>query len=269
MAYSDKVLDHYENPRNVGSFAKGADDVGTGMVGAPACGDVMKLQIKVGKDGVIEDAKFKTYGCGSAIASSSLVTEWVKGKTLDEAAAIRNTAIAEELALPPVKIHCSILAEDAIKAAVADYRAKHGRRAESGPPRRGSSRQRIERGPRIRDIEHVRREPRPGMAITLTESAAKHVASSLVKRGKGVGLRLGVRTSGCSGLAYKIEYADDIRPEDLSFQCHGVTVIVDPKSLQFLDGTELDFAREGLNEGFKFNNPNVKDACGCGESFNV
>ena len=107
------------------------------------------------------------------------------------------------------------------------------------------------------------------MAITLTESAAKHVASSLVKRGKGVGLRLGVRTSGCSGLAYKIEYADDIRPEDLSFRCHGVTVIVDPKSLQFLDGTELDFTREGLNEGLKFNNPNVKDACGCGESFSV
>src|SRR5205085_1176738 len=126
MAYSDKVLDHYENPRNVGSFAKDADDVGTGMVGAPACGDVMKLQIKVGADGTIEDAKFKTYGCGSAIASSSLVTEWVKGKTLDQALTIKNTHIAEELALPPVKIHCSILAEDAIKAAVADYRKKHG-----------------------------------------------------------------------------------------------------------------------------------------------
>src|SRR5512141_2321506 len=126
MAYSDKVLDHYENPRNVGSFAKNADDVGTGMVGAPACGDVMKLQIRVGRDGVIEDAKFKTYGCGSAIASSSLVTEWVKGKTLDQAMSIKNTHIAEELALPPVKIHCSILAEDAIKAAVADYRMKHG-----------------------------------------------------------------------------------------------------------------------------------------------
>lgn len=124
MAYSDKVMDHYENPRNVGSFDKG-DDVGTGMVGAPACGDVMKLQIKVGADGVIQDAKFKTYGCGSAIASSSLVTEWVKGKTLDQALAIKNTEIAEELALPPVKIHCSILAEDAIKAAVQDYKAKH------------------------------------------------------------------------------------------------------------------------------------------------
>ena len=125
MAYSEKVLDHYENPRNVGSFGKTDDDVGTGMVGAPACGDVMKLQIKVGDDGIIQDAKFKTYGCGSAIASSSLVTEWVKGKTLDQAMSIRNTHIAEELALPPVKIHCSILAEDAIKAAVADYRKKH------------------------------------------------------------------------------------------------------------------------------------------------
>ena len=126
MAYSEKVVDHYENPRNVGSFEKGDDTVGTGMVGAPACGDVMKLQIKVNPaTGLIEDAKFKTYGCGSAIASSSLVTEWVKGKSLDEALTIKNTHIAEELALPPVKIHCSILAEDAIKAAVEDYKAKH------------------------------------------------------------------------------------------------------------------------------------------------
>jgi nitrogen fixation NifU-like protein len=126
MAYSDKVIDHYENPRNVGSFDKGDEQVGTGMVGAPACGDVMKLQIRVNKQGVIEDARFKTYGCGSAIASSSLVTEWVKGKTLAQAETIRNTQIAEELSLPPVKIHCSILAEDAIKAAVVDYRKKHG-----------------------------------------------------------------------------------------------------------------------------------------------
>ena len=124
MAYSEKVLDHYENPRNVGSFDKNEKNVGTGMVGAPACGDVMKLQIKVGDGGVIEDAVFKTYGCGSAIASSSLLTEWVKGKTLDEARAIKNTAIAEELALPPVKIHCSVLAEDAINAAVEDYMQK-------------------------------------------------------------------------------------------------------------------------------------------------
>jgi nitrogen fixation protein NifU and related proteins len=126
MAYSDKVIDHYENPRNVGSFDKGDDTVGTGMVGAPACGDVMKLQIKVDPDtGLIADARFKTYGCGSAIASSSLVTEWVKGKSLDQAMTIKNSQIAEELALPPVKIHCSILAEDAIKAAVSDYKARH------------------------------------------------------------------------------------------------------------------------------------------------
>jgi nitrogen fixation NifU-like protein len=125
MAYSQKVIDHYENPRNVGSFSSSDTSVGTGMVGAPACGDVMKLQIKVDEDGIIRDARFKTYGCGSAIASSSLLTEWVKGKTLDQAGKISNSAIAEELALPPVKIHCSILAEDAIKAAIADYKNKH------------------------------------------------------------------------------------------------------------------------------------------------
>ncbi|AAF62330.1 TPA: Fe-S cluster assembly scaffold IscU [Neisseria meningitidis] len=128
MAYSDKVIDHYENPRNVGTFDKGDDSVGTGMVGAPACGDVMRLQIKVNDEGIIEDAKFKTYGCGSAIASSSLITEWVKGKSLDDALAIKNSEIAEELELPPVKIHCSILAEDAVKAAVADYRKRQENR---------------------------------------------------------------------------------------------------------------------------------------------
>ncbi|HUL94648.1 MAG TPA: Fe-S cluster assembly scaffold IscU [Usitatibacter sp.] len=136
MAYSDKVIDHYENPRNVGSFGKEEKGVATGMVGAPACGDVMKLQIKVNEQGIIEDARFKTYGCGSAIASSSLVTEWVKGKSVDEAATIKNTQIAEELALPPVKIHCSILAEDAIKAAVADYRKKYG--AEAAPDKKAA-----------------------------------------------------------------------------------------------------------------------------------
>jgi nitrogen fixation NifU-like protein len=131
MAYSEKVIDHYENPRNVGSMDKNDDSVGTGLVGAPACGDVMKLQIKVSPNGIIEDAKFKTFGCGSAIASSSLITEWVKGKSIDEAQAIKNTEIAEHLALPPVKIHCSVLAEDAIKAAIADYKAKHGESTEA------------------------------------------------------------------------------------------------------------------------------------------
>ncbi len=127
MAYGEKLIDHYENPRNIGSMDKNATDVGTGLVGAPACGDVMKLQIKVNAEGIIEDAKFKTFGCGSAIASSSLVTEWVKGKTIDEAETIKNTQIAQHLALPPVKIHCSVLAEDAIKAAIADYRKKSGK----------------------------------------------------------------------------------------------------------------------------------------------
>ncbi|OSQ37207.1 Fe-S cluster assembly scaffold IscU [Thalassospira mesophila] len=129
MAYSEKLLDHYENPRNVGSFDKNESTVGTGLVGAPACGDVMKLQIRVSAEGIIEDAKFKTFGCGSAIASSSLITEWVKGKTIAEAGAIKNSQIAEELALPPVKIHCSILAEDAIKAAISDYNTKNGKAA--------------------------------------------------------------------------------------------------------------------------------------------
>ncbi len=132
MAYSEKLVDHYENPRNVGAFDKNDDDVGTGLVGAPACGDVMKLQIKVNAAGVIEDARFKTFGCGSAIASSSLVSEWVKGKHIDEAGTIKNTQIAQELALPPVKIHCSVLAEDAIKAAIADYRMKHTDEAKAG-----------------------------------------------------------------------------------------------------------------------------------------
>jgi nitrogen fixation NifU-like protein len=134
MAYSEKVLEHYENPRNVGTLDKNDDHVGTGLVGAPACGDVMRLQLKIGDDGIIQDAKFKTFGCGSAIASSSLVTEWVKGKGIDEAEQIKNSQIAEELALPPVKIHCSVLAEDAIKAAIADYRKKQAAKAENSAP---------------------------------------------------------------------------------------------------------------------------------------
>ena len=131
MSYSDKVIDHYENPRNVGTLDKADDHVGTGLVGAPACGDVMRLQLRIGDDGVIEDAKFKTFGCGSAIASSSLATEWIKGMTIDQAMAVRNTQIVEELSLPPVKIHCSVLAEDAIKGAIADYRKKQGEKAQS------------------------------------------------------------------------------------------------------------------------------------------
>ncbi len=144
MAYSEKVIEHYENPRNVGTLDKNDDGVGTGLVGAPACGDVMRLQIKVGDDGVIQDAKFKTFGCGSAIASSSLATEWLKGKTVDEAATIKNSMIAEELHLPPVKIHCSVLAEDAIKSAIADFRAKQAARAKVAAPDGGTAKQAAE-----------------------------------------------------------------------------------------------------------------------------
>ena len=251
MAYSDKVLDHYENPRNVGSLDKNDPSVGTGMVGAPACGDVMKLQIKVNESGIIEDAKFKTYGCGSAIASSSLVTEWIKGKSLDQVMEIKNSDIAEELALPPVKIHCSVLAEDAIRAAVADLKSKQGITPQAAAT----------------EAEHVAEGN--SMAITLTPVAAQRVQKFLANRGKGVGLRLGVKTTGCSGMAYTLEFVDETNGEDMVFESHGVNVIVDPKSLVYIDGTELDFAKEGLNEGFKFNNPNVKDECGCGESFTV
>ena len=290
MSYSTKVLDHYENPRNVGSFDKSDDSVGTGMVGAPACGDVMKLQIKVNESGVIEDARFKTYGCGSAIASSSLVTEWVKGKTLDEALTIRNTQIAEELALPPVKVHCSILAEDAIKAAVQNYKEStrfrpRRRRTENeyGPPRsaarfpQGHAGGPAEPDPWHRDgaisvscVAGGASAPwKNNMSVTLTQKAANHIGRYLQKRGKGIGLRLGVRTTGCSGMAYKLEYVDEAAPEDMVFESFGVNVYVDPKSLAYLDGTELDYAREGLNEGFKFRNPNEKATCGCGESFTV
>ena len=218
MPYSEKLMDHYEHPRNVGTLDKNDESVGTGMVGAPACGDVMRLQIKVNDAGVIEDAKFKTYGCGSAIASSSLVSEWVKGKTLEEAAKISNAEIAEELASTPSN--------------------------------------RLQRGYRT-------------MSVTLTEAAARHVSAFLTKRGKGIGLRLGVKTSGCSGMAYKLEFADVVNDDDQVWESHGVKVIVDAKSLPYIDGTELDYVREGLQEGFKYNNPQEKERCGCGKSFHV
>ena len=201
MAYGEKVLDHYENPRNVGTLDKESSSVGTGMVGAPACGDVMKLQIQVNDSGVIEDAKFKTYGCGSAIASSSLLTEWVKGKTLDEASQIKNSDIAEELALPPVKIHCSVLAEDAIRAAITDYQSK-----QTSAEKKSAQSQL--------------------MSISLTESAVDRVKTFLEKRGKGVGVRLGVKTTGCSGMAYTIEFADEVEETDEVFEQDGVKVLI-------------------------------------------
>jgi iron-sulfur cluster assembly protein len=211
MAYSDKVIDHYENPRNVGSFDKGDDTVGTGMVGAPACGDVMKLQIKVNPDtGVIEAAQEQRDRAGAGAAAR------------------------EDPLLHP------------------------GRRRDQGRRQRLQGQARRGHGSRLKT-----------MAITLTEAAARHVNRYLSRRGKGLGVRLGVKTTGCSGLAYKLEYVDEAAPEDIVFENHGVKVLIDPKSLAYIDGTELDFVREGLNEGFRFNNPNERDRCGCGESFRV
>jgi nitrogen fixation NifU-like protein len=186
MAYSDKVLDHYENPRNVGAFGKEDDGVGTGMVGAPACGDVMKLQIKVNKDGVIEDAKFKTYGCGSAIASSRWSPSGSRARRSTRRWRSRTPQIAEELALPPVKIHCSILAEDAIKAAVADYKKKHGRLI--GQARNST------------------------MAVTLSDKAAKHVDRTSSPSAARASACASACAPGCSGMAYKLEFADEVRP---------------------------------------------------------
>jgi nitrogen fixation protein NifU and related proteins len=194
MAYSDKVLDHYENPRNVGSFDKNDPRVGTGMVGAPACGDVMKLHIKVGDDGVIEEARFKTYGCGSAIASSSLVTEWLRGKTLEQARQIKNTDIADELALPPVKIHCSVLAEDAIKAAIGDYL---GKRSAHHPDR-----------PAGRPVG-VPMSADPSIPVLFSFDAVCKVRELIVEEGNpNLMLRVSVSGGGCSGLQYGFAFEE-------------------------------------------------------------
>src|SRR5260364_30188 len=284
MAYSEKVLDHYDNPRNVGSFDKEAENVGTGMVGAPACGDVMKLQIRVGKNGVIEDARFKTYGCGSAIASSSLVTELIKGKTL-------NQALRSRTWISSASSHCRLSKFTAqswpktrsgqrsriIKSGVRPGRKDratmqiHQRRNRKGrlKARSQSLRPLLENRIRLVIKLVIIYTIYTEMAIMLTEEAAQRAQKYLLRRGKGLGIRLGVRTTGCSGLAYTLEYADALAPEDQVFESRGVKIVVDPKSLACLDGTELDFAREGLKEGFKFNNPNAKDPCGCGESFRV
>src|SRR5262249_41417749 len=206
MPYSDKVIDHYENPRNVGSMAKDDPNVGTGIVGAPACGDVMKLQLKIGDDGIIQDAKFKTFGCGSAIASSSLVTEGGKGMTVDQAMGLKNTAIVEELHLPPVKIHCSVLAGGASKAAIGAEQKEEGSR----------------------------------VMISITDKAVGEIRKQAEKRGKpGSALRVGIRGGGCTGFSYLFEWSDgEPRVHDKVFEKDGVRLFVDPKSFVYLDGTE-------------------------------
>ena len=250
MAYSDKVLDHYTHPRNVGTMDKSSDEVGTGLVGAPECGDVMKLQIRVNPEtNIIEDAKFKTFGCGSAIASSSLATEWVKGKTVDEALQIRNTDIVKELSLPPVKIHCSVLAEDAIRAAISDWKKKQerdeagGRRAKQLEQTGVLPAEQLTASANGCDIglQHDRHATRP------KESRSRrrhwHIRAAIAKEGISPGeggLRLGVQGGGCSGLCYNIRFDTQPRERDRIFQYGDVRVFVDPKSFIYLNGMTLD-----------------------------
>ena len=253
MAYSDKVIEHYNNPRNVGSFAKDEPGVGTGVVGAPECGDVMKLQLKISDNGVIEDARFKTFGCGSAIASSSYVTELVKGKHIDEAMTIKNTVIVKELNLPPVKIHCSVLAEDAIKAAITDWRKRKG--ATDGAAEEPRS-------------KVARRLSVSWLMISLSESAAQKIKQLVADKREGAGLRVKVVGGGCSGLQYRMEI-DAAKERDKVFERDGARLIVDKKSFLYLNGSELDYGEELMASGFKVVNPNAKRSCGCGESFVV
>ena len=258
MAYSDKVIDHYENPRNVGSLPKDDANVGTGLVGAPECGDVMKLQVKVNPDtGVIDDAKFKTFGCGSAIASSSLATEWLKGKTVDQALAIKNTDIVAELSLPPVKIHCSVLAEDAIKAAIADYKKKQDERRASSP-RRSTRSRRVTATSQFVAARTEADDMNDMIEISATRGAEDQVAdgqaghrrwrSSCGRQGRRMlGPELHVRL-GDASRASATRSSKAPRREDF----------VDKKSYLFLNGTTLDYDTALLTQGFVFHNPNAK-----------
>jgi len=277
MAYSDKVVDHYNNPRNVGSLDKKDPNVGTGLVGAPECGDVMKLQMKVNPDTrVIEEARFKTFGCGSAIASSSLATEWVKGKTVEEALAIKNTDIVRELSLPPVKIHCSVLAEDAIKAALGDWKKKQGE-AEAKSAESATTRTNRIRRPKSlvgwhgsqRDIGSSRGVTRINM-IHVTEKAAAKIRELLQKDGvpaESGGLRVGVQGGGCSGLTYAMRLDTEARNRDKVFEENGARIFVDPKSYLYLHNTTLDYLEDLMKQGFVFQNPQATRSCGCGSSF--
>jgi nitrogen fixation NifU-like protein len=258
MAYKAKVLDHYNNPRNVGAFDKKDENVGTGMVGAPACGDVMKLQIKV-KDGVIEDAKFKTFGCASAIASSSLATEWLKGKSLDEAMTIKNRDIANELELPPVKFHCSVLAEDAIKTAIADYKSKNDNKDNL-----------IEKVKIV--IEHAENQ-----GVLITERALNKISEILYGEDIKIAIRFIAKDGGCSGKKYAIELDENIDHGHLNLGWKIVVnyngniivkhILIDKNSLDLLKNTEIDHEKNELGEKFVFKNPNATGHCGCGKSF--
>ena len=268
MAYSKELIDHYENPRNVGSFEKGDESVGTGLVGAPACGDVMKLQIKVSEAGVIEDAKFKTFG---AAAPRSPPPRWrpsfMKGKTLDEAGEIKNGVIAEALALPPVKI--PLLDPRRGRDQGGHRRLSRAQGPEAG--RSGGVSFAVRRGRRVGSKRRIRGMARPmPQAMEVTDAAAERVKALLDQRGKpSAGIRIGVRTKGCSGLSYTLEYADEKGQFDEVVETKGVNILIDPKAVMFIIGTEMDYVEEKLESGFVFRNPNERGRCGCGESFHV
>ena len=263
MAYKAKVLDHYNNPRNVGSFDKNDSSVGTGMVGAPACGDVMKLQIKVNDNGVIEDAKFKTFGCASAIASSSLATEWLKGKSLEEAMTIKNRDIAVELELPPVKYHCSVLAEDAIKTAIADYKSKV---AENDNKKND-----------FVEKTHVVIEHENNQGISITENGLQKISEILYGNDIKIAIRFIAKDGGCSGKKYAIELDDRVDSAHINLGWKVVVnyngnilikhILIDKDSLDLLKGSEIDHEKNELGERFVFKNPNATSYCGCGKSF--
>ena len=250
MEYGERIIDHYENPRHMGSLDKNSLDVGTGIVGAPACGDVMKLQIKVNEQGIIEDAKFKVFGCGSAIASSSVVADWIIGKTLEEAKTIRNSDIATYLDLPRIKVHCSVLAENVIKAAIADYYSKQDQNKA--------------------DIKYV---PQP--MLTITPNAIRHIKNMLAQRQpKSLGIRVGiVRQEECkscaSGLTYIITYVDITNSKDEVINIEGIDFYIDSKIISIIFGTKIDYKDDNLQGEFIFTNPRERKRCGCGRSFEL
>jgi nitrogen fixation NifU-like protein len=260
MAYNGKVLDHYENPRNVGSLDKNSINVGTGMVGAPSCGDVMKLQIEV-EDGIIKQAKFKTFGCGSAIASSSLITEMIQGKNVDYALSIKNKDIANELGLPPVKHHCSVLAEDAIKAAVLDYKTKQ---------EAANTNSSIITSKIIKDHEN-------NHGIQITEKALEKIQNIFLNEKEKAAIRFITKDGGCSGQKYDIALDSELNEKhiDLGWKIQITEgqntqtkhILIDCDSINLLKNTIIDYEKNDLNEKFIFINPNATSTCGCGKSF--
>jgi|GEM_PF-36865 len=289
MSYNRKVMKHFENPQNVGSFASEEQNIGTALVGAPECGDVMRLQIKVNDGGVIEDVRFQTFGCLSAIASSSLITEKIKGLTLDEALNVTDKEIAEELNLPKIKKHCSVLAEHSIRKAIQDYkRNKDGGRigdfsdemAFDRPRSRGNEEvQLIGDCPPIQNkelcgqldadvVNKANLQDLSSYGITVTPSALKRI-KSLLSLKEAIGIKISVKYGGCSGLSYFLEYVDNGDGLEDKICIDDATIFIDKKSIMYLIGTEIDYEDGMMRSGFLFKNPNALKKCGCGSSFGV